>query len=637
MSKTVVTLQKSIIMLFSFAMVAAMLTIINIGVNESGSPLSAITAAHADTPPGGGLVLTDKTQAPVTIKPSSNGGACLGNKCGGTGYGGAGSNANNAPIVDPNVKSVYYSCGSTDGGGNCNVDSVVSTDRRTYWVELVCAFTDGGTVVASDGNSAVSYLENNYIGQNNDIPWLAGFWVPGHDPENMFSWLTGYDNGWAPYPIVWSDILNTYYNGTTSSYSSGQFSWGCHEVLHTVPAYVTKSVVCSPLNDGRPFPYAVGYYVTYHNDNPWSVVWSGGSVKQFDWNITSETCVYVSPTTPPPSYPEQNVPCYWNMGYAGNYSTNRSAILAGGTSTTTPPVALDPPAGEPFLTGKDSTSQLHNCTGDMSMNASLGLADGYAYYRLTGSANLRHYQYYYWDASYVGGQHLLANIIPSVTEPYSKSVYGTFTCQNNPAPFRQYGDWGSLPNLTFSYAGCGQNNTWSCLVPSTPQINNTDNAVELMRDGSSIPTNLQGVSVAGNGIRDSNSGQVGTVADGNMSYKVQVVNGSSPFNGTNANDSKQYFQLWNSSQSHTLSWDTWNTNPNANKNSFLKFYWSSDRGSTWQMNYQAKIDTAQFSVPWQDSTTSPPTTKWMTDTNVACGTKNSNTATILRSVSSNGG
>lgn len=626
MNKIILTLQRSVIILFSFAMVAAMLTIINVGVNESGNPLSSITAAHADN----SLNLVAGQTGAAIPTPSSGGPGCIGSLCGGSGYGGQGGSSSSAPIFDPNLKSVYYNCGSVDGAGNCTANTVVTTDRRTYWVELVCAFTDSGIVVASDGNSAVSYLENNYLGQDPNFP---GWWVPGHTPENMFSWLTGYDNGWAPYPIAWSQLLSFGYNGTTSSFSSGQFSWGCHQVLHTVPAYNTKNVVCSPMNDGRPFPYAVGYYVTYRNINPWPVVWSGGTVKQFDWQIVNETCVYVSPSTPPPTVAAQNVPCYWNMGYSGNYSTNRSAILAGGTPTSRPPVALDAPAGAPFLTGANSTSRLNNCTSSMSMNASLSLADGYAYYRLSGSASLQRYQYYYWDPSYVGGQWLLANIVAQGVQGFSKSVYGTFTCQNNP-PFKQYGDWGSLPNITFSYADCGRGPEWQCLDPNNPRINNVDNPVELMRDGTNIPTNLGAAQVSGAGIRDSVSGQVGTVSDSNMSFMVNLVNGSSPLYGSDPNDSKQYFKLWNPSRSATIPFGQWVSSPNANQHSILNFFWSSDTGSNWKMTYQAKINTAQFAVPWQDTSTSAPTTKWMTDTNISCGSGTSNPATILRSVTS---
>lgn len=604
-------------MFFSFALIAGMMTIINVGVNESGG-LSSVKNAQASLPPdGGGISLVDGTGSkPISI---TSGGCSVG--CGpstGSGYGSS-TGGGGGPFLPPptNVKNVFYDCSSMSASGVCGVNGVVSRDARIVWYTTQCKLSIWNTVVAYGGDNAVQWLRDNSVG---------GIWNPWADPEKVYSYLTGYDLGWFPYPVSWSAAAGYNYRGVLGNYPTDTLNWECYPVEHVTPAYKTKNVTCAVLGDGRAFPYSVGYSVTYTNVND-----SGG--KGFDWRISSETCVYVSRNTPPPTVLAKTVRCYWNIGYTGHYSTNRAAIQSGGTSTTNPPVNLDAFASQPTISGNDSTSALNNCTTNLSMKASLSLRDGYAYYRLTGVANYQDYQFYNWDTAYTGGRVLHAKIVPTGVFTRTANVYGTFTCQNNP-PYRQYPSWGSLPNITFSYAGCGQDTTWSCLIPNAPQINNTSNAVELMRDGNYIPLNLQGVSVQGNGIRDSNTGQVGTVADGNMSYKVQVVNGSSPFYGTNANEPKQYFKLWNPSKSNNLSWDTWNSNPNANKNVFLNYYWSSDTGKTWQMNYQAKINTAQFAVPWQDSSTSAPYTKWMTDNNISCGTKNSNQATILRSVSS---
>lgn len=599
------------VMLFSFAIIATILTMINVGVNESGNgALSTVSKASA----AGGIEYQGDLGQAIQL-PSSGGclGLCSGpvNPPGGGGGGGP---------ADPTVKATQYSCAVVTASGECRVTSIVTQDTYTRTVTCDPTLYNGGTVVARGGQAAVNYVRGI----------IGNFWNPYRDGERMYRHLTGTDLGIVPKPIGWADLAGSF-NGAPEK-TEGLLRWECTKRIIEAKHSGQKAAFCAPKNDGRPFPYAVGYYVVYKNHLTAEV----DGIAQHDWRIASQTCIYVNPNTPPPKVATVSPTCYWNIQHNGYYSTNRAAIASGGTLTSIKPSSPPQNARQPWVTPGSTNLELKDCTQSISMDANLSLADGYAYYRLQGSANYKTYQFYIWDTSYTGGRQLVAEIREVANGVAHKSVYGTHSCATNP-PYRQYDTHGSLPNISFSYSDCKRNTEWTCQIPHNPRINGVDNAVQLMRDGNYIRTDLGGVNIAGNGIRDINSKSVGTVADGNMSYMVRVVDGSSPFNGTNANAEKQYFELWKSDQKTETQWNTWLSSPNANKTNYLSFYWSSDNGAKWQMTYQAKINTAEFAVPWQESTHSGAGTKWMPESNVDCaGVKTSNPATVLRSVSSDG-
>ena len=621
MSNTATAIKKSVVILFSFALFAAFLTVVNVGVNETGNTsLSTIVRAEAFDI-GYDVVGT----SPPAVKPSD---ACRSN-CGptqNTGGGGSGGGGG-VGVYNPNVKSVYYACTSVSASGVCTINSIVNQDIKVY--EKICNYrmSRGGAVVAYGGPAAVSYLKANLIGK---------IWNPWGASERMFRHLTGQDLGWFFYPIGWSQVGNMYYNGATAPQTEGELRWYCYETVRfKEQAYTYKSATCAPKADGRPFPYAVGYTVTYTNSNNGTVTANGTTYQNKRWTITGQSCVYVSAATPPPKVLERTDTCFWNLSHRGYYSQNKAAILNGGTLTTKQPVYKGAPSYQPYVSGKNSTAVLNNCTTTLSMNVSLSLSDGYAYYRLQGNANSQSFSTYVWDSSYTGGRRLVADIVAGPIGTRTLQAFGTHAC-TNPA-YNKYGSWSAMPTLNFSYADCGRSKTWQCTIPHAPRINGVSNAVQVMRDGNYLPVQLGGVSITGSGVRDSNSKQVGTIADGNLSYMVKVEAGSSPFNGTNANGNKQYFELWKADKATKTTWNTWLSQPNANKTSYLTYYWSSDNGATWRMNYQAKINTGEFAVPFQDTTDGPTGTRWKTETNVDCnGVKVSNAATVLRSVNSEG-
>lgn len=612
MSKTLIAIRKSVVMLFSFALIATLLTIVNVGVNESGAPdASAVTTAKADEFEigygVGGI-------SPPSPKPNQ---ACRSN-CTPTKAAGP---AVSSGTFDKTLRAIYYGCTSVVGG-NCNVNNVSTRDAEIRSSHCSMTFTRSGRIVAFGGDAAVAYLKASALG---------GVWSPVGDEEQMFSWLTGYDIGWFWYPVDWSGASGFGYKGRTDSYSVGEYSFYCSEILDINRVSTQKNVVCYPKYDGRPFPYAVGYSVTYKNSNTRYVM----GANSYDWVVVGESCVYVNPATPPPKTLERTDICYWNVGHSGYYSQNKAAINSGGTPTSNQPKMVGAIPVEPSISGSNSTAVLNNCTPELNMKVSLSLNDGWAYYRLQGSANYRAYSTYVWDTSWTGGTRQVADIQAGAIQTKTMKAFGTHGC-SNPA-YQAAPNWASLPTVSFKESDCKRGTAWQCTIPFAPRVNGVSNPIEVMRDGNYLPVQLGGVSITGNGVRDSNSKAVGTVADNNMSYMTQVVNGSSPFSGTNANDAKQYFQLWKNDKGTLSKWDTWLSNPNANKTSYLNFYWSSDNSTSWQMNYKAKINTAEFDVPFQTSTTGAPSSRWRTDTNIDCaGTKVSNAVTVLRSVSTEG-
>lgn len=628
MTKVTIAIKNSVVMLFSFALIATILTVGNVGVNESGTAaLSTVQTAEAfeigyDL---GGI-------SPPAVKPSE---ACksacsLPKKTGDAGKGTYGGNFN------PNVKSIYYGCSSVNSAGVCNVNSVIETDSKIHQTYCTYRLSNRGYDVAFSGPAAVQYLKSRLIGT---------IWAPWGSSERMFRHLTGRDLGWFPYPIGWSNVNSIYYNGTTAAQYEGALNFYCKTNVRVNQVYKTTTVTCPPKNDGRPFPYSVGYVRSYSNSNNANInvinaVYGGsqgytGTLQNRNWTTTAVSCVYVNPSTPPPKTLERTDTCYWNLSHRGYFSQNKAAILSGGTLTTNQPRYKGAPTYAPWISGDNSTAVLQNCTPSLSMSVSLSLTDGYAYYRLQGSANARAFQTYTWDRSYTNGQRRVADIVAGPITTQTLKAFGTHAC-TSPA-YRGYSSWGALPNINFSYANCGRNTTWECNIPHNPRINGVGNAVEVMRDGSYIRTDLGGVSITGNGVRDAFSKQVGAIADKNLSYMVKVENGSSPLDGTNPNSTKQYFELWKSDKATETVWNTWLPQPNTNKTSYLTYYWSSDNGSVWRMNYQAKINTGEFAVPFQDATDSPSGTRWKTETNVDCdGVKVSNSATVLRSVTSEG-
>lgn len=606
-------------MLFFFAAIATLLTIINVGVNEAGkSSLSTVSSALAAD---GITLVAGSNNSSIPPAMSSCAPSCSPSS----------NSSQKVYPTDETVKGVLHACTSTDASGNCTISGIVEKDRAVNTAYCVWQLRVRGGPTIIGGPQAVQYLKYNAIGT---------FWNGGNLPERMFRHLTGTELGWGVYPVNWSGIRNQWFNGTTAPQSEGNgaYTWSCPQQFRMDQAYRTRSSVatCAPKWDGRPFPYSTGYYVTYKNTEIFRV----GNHQNRDWTIKSETCVYVSKNTPPPKILDQTWRCYWNIQHTGWYTTNRAAINSGGTSTTNAPDVTAVNKGKkPYLTGSNSTADVKDCTLDFSMNAILELKNGHAYYRLQGTANYQMYQYYIWDTSWTGGVKLRADVkaLGGVGTEVRK-VFGTHRCDVNPA-WKQYDSFNLLPVVNFKASDCAKDvlKNYKCVIPHDPRINGVSTNIEVMRDGNYLPINMGGVNISGSGVRDTYSHKMGAVEDKNMSYMVKVLPGSSPLNGPNMNDTKQYFELWKNTKTIETNWNSWISEPNTNKTSYITYYWSSDKGTSWKMTYQAKLNSADFAVKFQDRTNSPTYDKWITETNVPCDTvKTSNAVTVLRSVSSEG-
>lgn len=616
-SNFIIAMRKSVVMLFSFALIATFLTILNVGLNESGNAaaLSTITEAQA------GINLEDSSSSgpiPITIAAS-----CLPtcNKTTGVGK--------KVYPTDDTIKGVIQPCSSRDGSGNCIIAGNILQQERSVKIGYCqMSLFESGRIVAVTGPTAARYVQNT----------IGPVFDPANDSERMFMKLTGY--------VPWSYNVPHLANGNFMAawgyrpggeYQIGAYSWRCNTVYRLDQfSKFRGGTTCAPKTDGRPFPYSTGLYIQYKNRDISYV----DNHQNRDWNLTSTSCVYVSSITPPPKVLQQTVKCYWNIKHTGWYSTNRAAINSGGAPTTNAPdVSAINKGTQPYLVGANSTRNLVGCETNFSMKANLELTDGHAYYRLQGTANYQTFQFYIWDTAYTQGRQLRADIktIGGVGTEMRK-VFGTHRCDVTPA-WTQYNTYGSLPTVNFKASVCAKTvlKNYQCVIPHNPRINGVDNDVQVMRDGSYLPVNLGGAIVSGSGVRDTYSRNVGTVNDKNMSYMVKVQPNSSPLNGTNMNDEKQYFELWKNNKSAETKWSSWMSEPNTNRTSYLTFYWSSDNSSSWKMTYQAKLNSADFAVKFQDRTDSPTYDKWITETNVDCdGVKTSNAATVLRSVSSEG-
>lgn len=619
MNKAVVAMRRSVVLLFSFVVIASVWTVINVGVNESGnSSISSIVSAQA-------IGYDGAVGQPVPVPKVRGCSSGCSTKGAGGGGGGVGVS------VDPDKqKSTFYSCDMVNSAGACFANNVKLQDTQLYDKSCKMSLFVNNVNIGIGGHKAVAYTKAR----------IGSVWNGRNDVERMFSHLTGYDLGWAPYPTDFSKVNQFGYSGTISHFHIGGYKFDCYDVYtKRAPILIQMPVKCLPKNDGRPFKYSVGYYVTLKNPlAKTSKEYVTGSnhkpYRQWNWTTASKTCVYVSASTPPPMKKSVLQTCYWNIKHTGFYSTNRASIKSGGTLTSKAPISPKQNAKKPYISGKDGNSKVNNCTEVIDMSATLSLSDGYAYYRLQGNAPFQKYQYYVWDGKFTGGQEFLAKIVPASSGTVKRLVYGTHSCAFA-KPWIEYSSHSALPNLNFDYSECGRGKTWQCEIYS-PKINGVSNDVQVMRNGSFLNVNLGGVKVTGSGVRDYN-GKAGKVTDGNLSYMVNVVHDSSPSNGTNYNSSKQYFELWKNNKKTETPWGQWVTHPNTNKNSFLTFYWSSDNNKSWSMNHKAKLNKVQFAVKFQNSNKASPTTAWKTQTNVDCdGTKTSNKATVLRSVSSEG-
>jgi hypothetical protein len=547
--------------------------------------------------------------------------------------GGSGGATTVAGPGDPRRQYQFYPCSSLSGS-TCVINDVKVQDTRIYEQTCSWGLTKDGVTVRYGGANSVTYLRSA----------MAPTWNWFNKEEKMFDHLTQI-GWWASQGSIVNGgatseepFKSARYQATTDPYTIGSLSWKCiPQYTLALTSYREETKMCAPKTDGRLYPYSVGIGVTLYNNNIDRV----GSYTNQDWQETSATCYYVSPSTPPKEvfYYETKYECYWGVSYSGGYSESRSSVKNGGAPTGI--ISFSDPSTMPYTTA----TTVENCSG-VDLKANMELKE-YAYYRLSGSYNFRSYlkTVYIFDTKWTAGAIRVSSTNITITENSLKSngagktvsTYGVYSCSNVPDAYRNY-TYAELPaqgTVIFNESACNQvQGKWSCVIPDSPKINATSNNVQLMRDGTFVPLTLPKVVVSGNVVRDTTTKQVGNLSGNNLSYKTNVVAGSSPFLGTDPNASKQYFELFNNAKNKET-FNAWKVDPNNNINKNLSYYWSSDNGASWKMTYEARINTAEFNVPVKGSTDAPTTTGWRVDTNIACDVlKTSNTAIIVRSAGS---
>jgi len=415
-------------------------------------------------------------------------------------------------------------------------------------------------------------------------------------------------------------------------------SWyytGCSYSLTAGYSYYNQTQTCG-LDTSRTFPYPVGaYLVVYRTYTGVNVNVNGTTYYSYTERFEGGGCLYLSPSTPPREIIRGSAICYWNVTYSTAYSTNYGAIRTGGSPTKPALIRVPDTSRQPTVTyNAVREASLNYCSG-ITINAALDLAgEPYGYYRLQANYNYQNYSRVIWDPTWTGRE-IVIDWRGTGIQSGSLANYGAYSCQVNGGRV-SVGAYNTLPaGVDFSEARCSPN-TWECTVSANPQINGTDQPTTVMRDGELVPLQLGQVSVSGGGIRDVDTGSTTTIAGENSSYQLTVNSGSTPFRGSNANASNQYFALWNQNTTTRENFNTWTKDPNGNRNKYLNYYWSSDNGTDWSLSYEARIDEAEFLVPVVNSSDGGVFLDWRTDENISCGVQSSNDVTVIRSVNSDG-
>ena len=306
------------------------------------------------------------------------------------------------------------------------------------------------------------------------------------------------------------------------------------------------------------------------------------------------------------------VKCFWNYGGNAYYSIDRNRT-ASGWDNFGPRPAL---ASDPRTPTGGSGTNAPNCDVQ-GPNPTVGYGkdvDKLGYYKIYVDYNYRVYKDIRWITT--GGTVLYNQWSQGATLAGSSATWWAYSCSAGlpNATEGAYYSQGALPDRDSSLnpANCPQS-VWECQLSSPQTIGldltsvaagttNPTTPVTVMRNGEKIPVTFAKVRVVdqtNNSNTDVTNGAVGGgVKDiTNIEYKAEVKVGSTPFYGTNPNDSKQYFKLFrNATSDSTDKWGTWYGNANANINKTLAFVWASEGPKPFvaERNYRV---TGSFLVP----------------------------------------
>jgi hypothetical protein len=178
----------------------------------------------------------------------------------------------------------------------------------------------------------------------------------------------------------------------------------------------------------------------------------------------------------------------------------------------------------------------------------------------------------------------------------------TYACNFNPAL-----KFGIDTNGIFKPSLCNPN--WACDYSTGIAVNGVTDGLEVMRNGEHIPVTHNN----GNAPTISGSGAINARA---WKYMDSVNAGSTPYNGANDNDAKQYFKKFNKTDAPEK-FGVWLPVTNNSQNQSVAFYWAGDANKPW--SFQRKYSfTADFIVNTQTATGAGTQTRPVTDF-VDCG------------------
>jgi hypothetical protein len=372
---------------------------------------------------------------------------------------------------------------------------------------------------------------------------------------------------------------------------------------------------CPPTSDGRSAVSIVGYY------GKGSV--SAGTAYSI---LSSYECGYPSVSSTQPVQRGQ-ITCYYNFGGSYAMSPDRATIRSGGTTLGTRP--NDQPAPSP-LTGDHINGSIANCNQNQNSVWYRANTTDYGYYRVGATLTSKVYTQWSWP-SWMGRSESWWSAGAAQNAVFTN--YYTYSCSvGGGQVFEGPMAHASLPGQgtrIFDPSSCRMN-TWSCNVGGTVDINGTHADIQVMRNGVNVPLKIPTITPSGT-VRNAN-GTDTPVAQSDINWRLSVIDGSSPFSGTDANSTNQFFKLINGNGTTREKFGIWRTNPNDNANKFMQYIWASDNGKTHSLRHESNFN-AQFLVPRADYIGGPVRMVWVNDS-ADCLTQDSNKVTVVRSINS---
>lgn len=281
---------------------------------------------------------------------------------------------------------------------------------------------------------------------------------------------------------------------------------------------------------------------------------------------------------------------------------------------------------------------------------------GYGYYRLSAEVYAVSCQVWGWP---LWTQNHDKDTITGCSTPFLYNTYNSYavySCNGFIATGQGANAWALLPdNENFSVSAC---EAFQCDISGGVQIGGTSAPLQVMRNGENLPVTYPTVTINTGGSATSRPANGAATWEEVTEAASGVLDGSSPFRGTNANDSKQYFGLRGSNGETKISFLTArsgdavnsnNSNPstaweprlingalNSNYASgFVNFNWASAKNTngvpkTWNMFRTFRVQ-GEFYVPIADGSSGNTTMGWQKETKY-CGNVISNPVTVVRSV-----